>query len=186
MARLIPYTNVLQTAEAVGLRCVYPNGAAFAPAAGDWSVAGWVTGEDVTLRPQFRQRVIHQPREALGPAVARAWREQFANAAEAWIAPVHHWAAELDHGEHPQAITAALERADLDVTPLLGRRQADAVAVDDPTVLARLVNDLFDAMGKSDFALLLPPARIVVTLHHHGQAWWRCADAVVADALLQR
>lgn len=185
MTRLVPYPDVLQTAETVGLRCVYPNGAAFAPAAGEWAVAGWVTGEDATVRPHFRQRVVHRQRDQLGVAVARAWHEHFPQADEAWIAPVHHWAAELDHGEHPAELTAALEWAFVDVNALHGRRQADAIGVDNPNVLDRLVDGLFDAMGKSDFALLFPPARVVVTLHHHGQVWWRCADAAVADALLR-
>ena len=174
MPRTVEYDEVLAAATAAGLRCVYPNGAAFAPL-DDWHVAGWVSGEDATIRPTFRDRARRA--DDLPALVAAAWRTHFAQAAEAWVAPVHHWAAELEHGAG-ESVAAAFA---CDVPR--GRR-ADAVAFGSADELAVVLGRLFGAMTKADFTLLLPPCRVVVTLHHHRQVWWRCADRGVADALL--
>ena len=170
VARVVDYAEVLDAAGAVGLRCVYPNGAAFAPAEGEWAVAGWVTGGDATIRPAFRDRASLVGAADLSRLVAAACDR------EAWVAPVHHWAAELDHGEDPAAMAAALGSVGVDASRLRGRRRADAVALP-PAGVGPFVDRLFDAMGKSDFALLLPGRAVLATLHHHRQVWWRAADA---------
>jgi hypothetical protein len=182
VARVVSYADVLQAARAIGLRCVYPHGAAFAPVSGDWAVVGWVTGDDATVRPAFRDRTRTVDRRALPRRIG----EEFARiGGEAWVAPVHHWAAELDHGESRSAVEAALTLVAVDPTPLAGRREADAIALDAPAALADLVDGLLDAMSKSDFCVLFPGSPVLLTLHHHRQAWWRCRSTADADALLK-
>ena len=183
---IIPYADVLAAAEAVGLKCVYPNGAAFAPASGDWAVAGFVTGDDATMRPAFRARTRRVEQDDLAGLVARTTFAVLA-ATEAWLAPVHHWAAELDHGTDDAGGTTAdaFERIGVDVASLRGRRQADGVAFETSSHLERVLADLLPRLWKTDFTLVLPGVAAVATLHHHRQLWWRCADAGVADRLLQ-
>ena len=188
MSRVVPYSQLLHAAEAAGLRCVYPNGAAFGPVSDDWHVAGWLAGEDATVRPAFRDRVRTAPagisRLAFAPWLTTAWQDALAGPSEAWLAPVHHWAAALDHGDDRAGMDEVLRRLHADPTALAGRRQADAIVISSADDLAGALPGLFDAMGKNDFALLFPPLRVTATLHHHRQIWWRCEDAAIADALL--
>jgi hypothetical protein len=184
VARLVAYAEVLEAAEAVGLRCVYPNGAAFAPTSGDWAVAGWITGEDASVRSAFRERVRRVAPSALANEVFQAWSTYFHDADEAWIAPAHHWAAELAHGRGDGATARLLQMHSIDTTPLMTRTAADAIALSS-TELPSFLAALYDAMGKADFTLLLPGTPMVATVHHHRQCWWRTADAAVADALLR-
>ncbi len=180
--RIVAYEEVLQAAKAVGLRCVYPNGAAFSPAEA-WHVAGWVTGDDPTLRPMFKKRMRQFDADALPAMVADAC---FEVADEVWIAPVHHWAAELDHGVDEAGGTTAdvFASAGVDIDALRMRRQADAIVVPSREALASLLADLLPRLWKTDFTILLPGVPIVVTLHHHRQIWWRCRDERRADELL--
>ena len=182
--RTVGYDEVLAAAEAVGLRCVYPNGAAFAPTE-DWHVAGWVTGEDATVRPQFRDSLRRVDAATLPALVATA---AFDLAGEAWVAPVHHWAAELDHGvDAAGGSTAdAFAAAGVDVDAQSMRRQADAVVATSAAALSSLLADLLPRLWKTDFTLLLPGVAAVATLHHHRQVWWRCRDETLAAELLSR
>ena len=183
---IIPYADVLAAAEATGLQCVYPNGAAFAPAGCAWAIAGWITGPDPTLRPAARERSTVVAADALPGLLEAAWSREYP-ASAAWLAPVHHWAAELDHGADADGRTIAkvLEAAGVDVAALHGRRQADALAFAEPPALAALVSDLLPLLWKTDFTVLFPGHRATLTIHHHQQLWWRCADAALADRLLR-
>ena len=189
MSRIVPYPDVLHAAEAAGLRCVYPNGAAFGPSNGwRWAVAGWRAGDDGTIRAPLLERTILAPTDVaeggFGNWMTRAWRDVLIHNGEAWLAPVHHWAAALDHGDDRAGLEAVVKRLHVHPAALAGRRQADAVAIKSPEDLAAVLPGLFTAMGKNDFALLFPPLRVTAMLHHHRQVWWRCEEASLADALL--
>ena len=182
---IIPYADVLAAAEAVGLRCVYPNGAAFAPESDNWSIAGWITGPDPTLKPAAAERAATVSRDDLPSLLITAATREF-DGATAWLAPVHHWAAELDHGADAAGRTVAdvLAAAGANLDALRGRRQADALAFANAATLANVVAGLLPLLWKSDFTVLFPGHRVTLTVHHHGQLWWRCADANLAQRLI--
>lgn len=187
MPRLIDYPDVLTAAEAVGLRCVYPNGAAFSLRTDPTHVACWAaeTGDDATIRPLFRDRVRPVDAGALGDLCRRAWERHFPDAPEAWLAPAHHWAAELAH-HGSDALRNLVAEMGLDPHALSRRTKADALAftVDEPATFAAAVNSVFAHLSATDFTLLLPSQAVVATLHHHRQVWWQCAVPTMADALL--
>src|SRR5690606_1365552 len=101
-----------------------------------------------------RLRVTDEPLAAL---TARAWRELFPGSEEAWLAPAHHWAAELEHGEGPW-MKSLLTELGIDAERLRRRHKADALAFGAfeadrfEAALGRIVRNLW----KSDFALLFP------------------------------
>ncbi len=115
------------------------------------------------MRADFRDKASVVDPQALPTMLAKI---AFDRCDEAWLAPVHHWAAELDHGSGSTATV-------FDDPSLCGRRQADAIAFDSSEALASLAADLLPRLGKSDFTLLLPGVAAVATLHHHRQIWWR-------------
>lgn len=173
---------MLAAAEGVGLRCVYPNGAAFAPRGEAWPTVGWITGDDTTVRPAFRDMTTYVPVDTLAPKLASVCR---LFETEVWIAPVHHWAAELAHGRDDAGgnLGPLLLKHGIDPAPLMHLTQADAVAFDDATVLRAFCAELFQKMWKSDFTLLVPGVLCVATLHHHRQVWWRFRDETMRARL---
>ncbi len=184
MPRLVDYSIVVTTAQAAGLRCVYPGGAAFAPT-GAAEVVGW--GEDEpTIRPQWREALIPVSADDLAGLTRRAWRDLFA-ADEAWIAPVHHWASELEHSLGPdgQDVRPLLDAIGIDTASLAQRTRADAIAfaLDEADEFEAFLAGLLPQLWKSDFTLLLPSAGALATLHHHRQIWWRVSDHSTAARL---
>ncbi len=185
MPRLVDYAIVLKTAVTAGLRSVYPNGAAFVLNTDPAHVAGWAAGEDRTILPEMRER-LRVTDEPLAALAGRAWRDLFPESQEAWLAPVHHWAAELEHGEGPW-MKSLLTELGLDAERLRTRHKADAVGFGAweadrfEAALGRIVRNLW----KSDFALLFPGSAVYCAVHHHGQLWWQCREPGTADALLR-
>ncbi len=173
---IIDYPKLLAAAADVGLECVYPNGAAFAPKQ-PWHVAGWVTSDDTSLRPAFRDKVVRRQPEDLPQLTATASFEVL-RAQEVWLAPVHHWAAELDHGDD----AAGGSTRDLFPPELAGRTQADGLRLTAADQLHSVLAALLPRLWKTDFTLLLPSVPVVITLHHHRQIWFRCE----AEAMTQR
>lgn len=181
MAEIIAYDEVLRQAASDGLRCVYPGGAAFAPAGAEaWSIAGWITSDDTSIRPALRDRVVQTRADELPALAVRALRQLEVQAV--WLAPVHHWAAELQHGDGAW-LPAVLQSIGVQADML---KAADAVAMEtNDAALPTMLGEIFAHLWKSDFTLLLPGHRVVATVHHHRQLWWRCADAPTSDALLR-
>ncbi len=171
-------------AQAAGLRCVYPNGAAFNLNPDPRHVAGWLARDDVTILPAMRPRTRTVPAEALAGLALRAWETQFP-AGQAWLAPVHHWSVELEH-ENGQWLAPLLAELHLDAASLRARTQADALAFDrnEQGQFSQALGRILANLGKSDFCLLFPGLPVVCTIHHHHQLWWQCATPTTADALL--
>ncbi|MEL7237920.1 MAG: hypothetical protein AAGK78_03590, partial [Planctomycetota bacterium] len=173
--------EVLTSVEAVGLKCVYPGGSAFGPAGGAaWHVAGWVTGDDASMRPDLKPRTRRVEACQLGGLVKRACEDVFASPV-AWVAPVHHWATELDH-DSGDWLPAWLRGVGVQPNEL---KHADAVAMDvGDDGFAGSLDTLIQELGKTDFALLIPGSAVVGMLHHHVQVWWRTAAEDVAAKLM--
>lgn len=191
MPRLIDYPRVLKAAEAAGLRCVYPNGAAFSLRTDPAHVACWAgggaggEGGDATIRPIFRDRVRPVAAQSLGTLCRQAWERHFPAATEAWLAPAHHWAAELAH-HGSDALWTLVGEMGLDADALSRRTKADALAFgrEEREPFAAAIGQIFEHLSATDFTLLLPGQAVVASLHHHCQVWWQCAQAATADALL--
>ncbi|MEM1012139.1 MAG: hypothetical protein AAGI46_07955 [Planctomycetota bacterium] len=177
---IVPYRSVLEEAESLGLECVYPNGGSFAPVGEAWHVAGWITGDDVTVRPAFADRVRRLDVDELPAFLAGA--VEWLTTQPTWLMPVHHWAAELDHG----STSDGRSTADLFPDELAGRTVADAVVLPDARAVFELAEVLLPRLWKTDFTLMLPGVKAYALLHHHGQVWWRCADEEVATTFLRR
>lgn len=187
MPRLVDYATVFQTATANGLRCAYPNGAAFVLNTDPRHVAAWsATADDATIVPAMRPRVRRVARERMARLAACAWRELFGGAGEAWLAPAHHWAAALEHGDG-QWLAPLLAELGIDAAPLRDRTRADAVAfgASESHLFERTLEGILDNLWRSDFSMLLPGEAVVCTVHHHKQLWWQCGDANVAELLLE-
>ncbi len=177
--QIIPYADLMNEARQLGLRCVYPNGGAFSPIERPWAVAGWLTGDDATLRPDFADRVTRVDPADLGRLVGEATATLTDGVA--WLAPVHHWAAELDHGHDD----AGNSTAGLFPSTLRGRTTADAIELTTPKDVEQMVSSLMPRLWKTDFTLLFPGTRVMALLHHHRQVWWRCEEVATANGLLR-
>jgi hypothetical protein len=177
MPRLIPHDSVLPIAAQDRLRCVYHHGGAFEFVDGPTLFRGWLTRDDPTVRPELRavcrlvveSELIHR---LLGLLVAIGNR--------AMILPTSHWAHELD--AHPW-LGDALAQTGTDASVLRGLNEAAAVGFDLPgerASLDGLLRALLAGLDQSDFTLLVPGVRLMVTLHHHRQVWWRTTNPELA------
>ena len=169
------------------MRCVYPNGAAFVLDLKPSHVAGWGEASDATVLPLWRDRLVGVAAPRLPALATAAWRTLYPSAGAAWLAPVHHWAADLEHGDGRVGAwlrdVAGIEAA----APLQRRSRADALsfAPDEQAAFEAALGGLLSALGKSDFALLLPGEAVACTVHHHGQLWWQCDVPDRATSLIE-
>ena len=187
MPSIVDYDTVLATAEAAGFRCGYPFGSVFVLAGEGMTpgrVACWSAGDDATVRPRWRPTMRPVAAERLAPLAARVWREA---GGDVWLAPVHSWASELQHGDGDWLEPLLIDLG-LDPTPLRPRTKADALAFSpgEADAFERALATILDKLWLSDFALLLPgaPRGVFCTVHHHKQLWWQCVDASDAKRLL--
>lgn len=186
MPRIVDYDEVLTTAEAAGFRCGYPYGSAFVlrDEMTPPRVACWSAGEDATVRPIWKPTMRPVPQDRLAPLAVQAW-QQFGGG-DVWLAPVHSWASELQHGDGDWLEPLLLDIG-IDPIPLRPRTKADALAFspDEADVFERTLSTVLDKLWKSDFALLLPaaPRGLFCTVHHHKQLWWQCVDQADAARL---
>ena len=185
MAGVIDYPDVLKQAETLGLRCVYYNTGAFGFQNREQpEVVCWMGPDDPTIRPEFAAAAVRVPEPYptnLAERFARAWPALIVG--EAWVMPKSHWAFELDHGNGPW-LAPALSAAGVDPQILRGRTDGSAVAFDagDPACPA-LLEVLLTHLNTSDFAVLFPKHRHLVTVHHHQQLWWQTPDTTLAQRL---
>ena len=184
---VIPYPQVLDAIRDIGVRCVYPNGGAFAVAdAGRAQSVGWVGPDDPTIRPEARglARRVPPPYESnLARLLVRAWRE-VAPTSVAWLMPASHWAYELRFGSGawlPDVLTSI----GIDHQPLESSSQANAIEFlpEEASALEHVARRLLESLAGSDFSVLLPPRAVVGRLHHHKQVWWTTSEDGVIEAL---
>ena len=185
MARVVDYPLVLARAELLGLRQAYYNAGAFAyPPDEAVRVVGWVGPDDPTVRVDRGFTLVPTP-EPYAANLARRLGEIWPAVVggEAWVMPKSHWSFELGHG-NGDWLAPALAAAGVDPDALRPRTDGSAVAFapGDPAVLV-LVEALLDGLKMSDFAVLFPDHRHLVTVHHHRQLWWQTPDASLADRL---
>jgi hypothetical protein len=191
MPQIIEYATVLSRMQAMGLQCVYYNGGSFGfPPGEDVKIVGWLQGEDPTIRPGLGATVmVPLPVENLGLMLTEVWWECLPG--PAWVLPKAHWSFELGHGNGPW-LRETLEAIGIDPAALESR--TDAAAIELPQTrdadgdfdnydLGFLAGVLVEELKASDFAVLFPGHRHLVTLHHHQQIWWQTTDAAFAQRL---
>ena len=179
MPRVVPYSEVTDTAAALGLRSLYHNSGAFGfPPDVAVRHVGWVGPPDASIRPAALAFARHIPpayEPNLAALAARAWRERLPG--PVWVLPKSHWAFELDFGSAGW-MPAALRDAGVDPHALEGRNDGSAIEFlpTDETAFTPFVQRLLTDLSASDFALLFPARPVVCTLHHHKQIWWTTPD----------
>ena len=185
--RVIDYATVLDEAQRIGLRYVYPNGGAFAFVdAGRARSIGWVGPDDPTIRPEAREltRQVPPPYEPnLARLLVRAWCD-VAPASRAWVMPASHWAYELQFGSGAW-LPPLLAETGIDPKPLASRSRADAIefSADEVEPFENLARQLLHSLEESDFTVLFPPHALVCTLHHHKQLWWTTTEDGLIETL---
>jgi len=182
--RVIDYAEVLKQAASDGLRCVYPNSGAFAPA-GKHEIVGWLGAADATIRADLAARAVKCPPpypQNLAGWFRRVWEPMNR---PAWLLPKSHWAYELGHA-HQDWLIDRLTSLGVNVAELAQHTDAPALAFEagEAGVLTDLISLLLEHLKTSDYAILLPGLSVVVTLHHHQQLWWQSGDADVNDLLV--
>lgn len=185
MARIVDYPEVLTLAGSLGLRCVYFNTGSFAFGPGaSQHIVGWLGPEDATIRPAMLANCAHVPPpfpQNLATALRATWPGVIDG--EAWLMPKSHWAFELDHGNGPW-LAPALTAAGIDAETLRPRTDAAAIVFQPGEAsIFPLIEILLENLKQSDFAILFPKSRALLTLHHHQQLWWQVADQQLAESL---
>ncbi len=183
MAKIIDYSEVLDTLTTTGLRCVYPHSGAFGlPRGAIMHALGWIGMDDESIRPELLQhaRRIEPPYEqTLANMVCHAWKHAFPG--RVWVMPASHWAFELQFGG-ADWIPGMLALAGVDADLLRPRTDGSALEFDDEEQLKSVIACLFENMVGSDFTVAFPGTPIVGMLHHHKQVWWQTSD----ESLLKR
>ena len=183
VARVVDYADVCKQAETLGLVSAYYNTGAFTfPAGESVHIVGWVGGADSTIRPGLTTVSVEAPVAVnLVNRLMTLWPEVIDG--PAWVMPKSHWAFELDHGNGAwlgPALTA------VGVDPEILRPRTDGTAIEfdpgDPAT-GGLLETLLTRLTASDFAVLFPRHRHLVTVHHHVQLWWQTPDAELVHRL---
>ncbi|MDB5325511.1 MAG: hypothetical protein JWM57_1080 [Phycisphaerales bacterium] len=185
MARIVDYADVLRQVEILGLRCVYYNtGALGFPAGETPHIAGWLGPDDPTIRPEMAANSVRVPLpypKNLAEKLGNVWPAVIDG--EAWLMPKSHWAFELDHGNGPW-LAPALRAVGIDPEMLRPRTTGDAIAfTPGEDGLSGLVETLLQNLNTSDFSVLFPRHRLLLTIHHHQQLWWQAAEQETAQKL---
>jgi hypothetical protein len=185
VARVVDYADVLKQVERLGLRCVYYNtGALGFPADEPQHIVGWLGPVDATIRPAMLAHAQHvEPPfpQNLAAALKAKWPSVIDG--EAWLMPKSHWAFELDHGNGPW-LTPALTAIGVDAENLRPRTDAAAIVFQPGEAgIFPLIERLLENLKQSDFAILFPDHRTLLTIHHHQQLWWQMADVELAGRL---
>ncbi len=188
MAWIIDYPQVLERARELKFRCVYFNSGAFAHEDADKvRIVGWLGPADATIRLDLPATLISVPEpyeEKLADRLLSIWPIKLDG--PAWLLPKSHWSFELDHGNRdwmPQLI----EEIGIDPGHLLSRTNAAAIQfeVADAPLLHIAVQKLLTNLQSSDFAIIFPRHRHLVTIHHHKQIWWQTVDEKFAEMLVK-
>ncbi|MGN6724951.1 MAG: hypothetical protein ACTHLZ_03460 [Tepidisphaeraceae bacterium] len=185
MPRVVDYAQVLEQARQSNLLSAYYNSGSFKFPNGDSvQIVGWLGPDDPTIRPDLPAQLVRVdvPYEKhLTDKLINAWQRI---AAPAWVMPKSHWAFELDHG-NGRWMAPALSAIGIDPETLRHRTDGSAVAfLPGEAGLAGLVQTLLMNLVSSDFAILFPGQRHLVTIHHHKQLWWQTPDAHFAGTLV--
>ena len=200
MPRIVDYATVLATLAADGLRCVYPNGGAFAFAdPTQIRHVGLLIDDDPTLRPEARawtKRVSPPTVATLANHLIATWigstdtetetsdprlphrRSDLADKpTPLWIFPKSHWAHELHHGAGDW-LRDALVALPIDVNDLANRTTADAVVFESTEAEAArsFIAALLTHLIGSDFSAAFPGHAAYCSIHHHRQLWWSIRD----------
>ena len=148
-------------------------------------IVGWLGPDDPTIRPGlpavlWRFAPPFEPN--LAAAACRFWQTQVS--AQAWLLPASHWAYELDFGS-ADWMAEMLRGIGIDPEALRHRTNAAAIAFDLQEIdsLGASLTTLLLRLTASDFTLLCPDRRLIVTLHHHKQLWWQTDDPSLASVL---
>jgi hypothetical protein len=185
VARIVDYARALAVTQTLGLRCAYYNAGAFAFGPGETvHVVGWLGPPDPTVHTGRGFVLVPTPAPYpanLAARLGRVWPDVVGG--EAWVMPKAHWSFELGHG-NGDWLAPALDACGVDPDALRPRTDGSAIAFDpgDPAALA-LIRALLTDLKASDFAVLFPAHRHLVTLHHHQQIWWQTPDADLAERL---
>ena len=176
VARIVDYADVCKRADTLGLISAYYNTGAFTFPAGETvHIVGWVGGVDSTIRPGLATVAVGEPVAAnLVKRLMAMWPGEIDG--PAWVMPKSHWAFELDHGNGGWLGPAL---AAVGVDPELLRPLTDGAAIEfEPgdAAISGLLETLLTHLTASDFAILFPRHRHLVTVHHHVQLWWQTAD----------
>lgn len=187
MPRIIDYSQVIDRAIGkLGLVSAYYNSGAFTYPRGEAvEIVGWIGPDDPTIHEALRPSIarITAPYEAnLASSLERVWGDHIHG--EAWVLPKAHWSFELEHG-HGGWMRSALQDVGVDPASLEGLTNAPAIAFDrvEQGAFVRFVTSLLTCLVNSDFAVIFPDHRHLVTLHHHKQVWWQTPDAPFAQML---
>ena len=185
VARIVDYAEVLQQVDTLGLTSAYYNTGAFTFPAGETvHIVGWTGGTDSTIRPGLATVSVEEPVAAnLVKRLMTLWPRVIDG--PAWVMPKSHWAFELDHGNGAW-LGPALAAAGID--PQLLRPRTDGAAIEfeagDPAI-GGLLETLLTHLTASDFAILFPRHRHLITVHHHVQLWWQTTDGARVEPLLR-
>jgi len=185
---IIDYPLVLDQMREQGFKCLYFNSGAFGFAdVVREHVAGWIGGDDPSIRDEARAAavVIAPPiEENLAALFVRAWNEL--SPGSIWLMPKTHWSHELEHGSRAW-MPAVLERVGVDPGQLAHRTNAAAIEFtqDESAAVNLLVERFLSALAGSDFMIAFPRRPLLCTLHHHKQLWWQTAEEPLAQRLRQ-
>ncbi len=187
MPRIVDYPQVIEHATArLGFASAYFNSGAFTyPRDAAIEIVGWVGPDDPSIRVELQPALVRAPRPyeaSLSRALTSAWLDHLSG--DAWVMPKAHWSFELDHGNGGW-LPEALRDAGVDPVSLHGLTSAAAVAFapGEAEAFESLAQRLLKHLVTSDFAVLFPDYRHLVTLHHHKQVWWQTPDAQLARTL---
>jgi hypothetical protein len=178
--RIVEYPEVVAEADRLGLRSLYPNSGAFGfPPAVGAQHAGWIGGEDPSLRPAARELAVLVPppvEATLSRLAVQTWGELLPG--ELWLMPKAHWAYELDFGSAAW-MPQLLQSNGIAPDELIHRHDGTAVAFTslEENAFAAIAEGLLTHLLGSDFQLMFPTKPVVCTLHHHKQIWWSSPDA---------
>lgn len=186
MPWIIDYPIVLDRMRELKLRSVYFNSGAFGFAVGEGvQIVGWLGPDDPTIRPDLPAKLIRvaEPYESsLSRKLCQTWAKSLDG--PAWLMPAAHWAYELDFG-HGNWLGPLLESIDIDPGLLQDRPNGSAIefASKDREKFERVIESLLLHLTASDFKIVFPHHRHLVTIHHHKQIWWQTTDETLAQRL---
>ena len=185
MAAVVDYAQVLEQAQQLNLKSAYYNSGSFQYPKGERvNIVGWLGPDDPTIRTDLPATLVRVPppyERNLSDRLDRMWREHLPG--PAWVMPKSHWAFELDHGNGGW-MEMALHTAGIEPATLRSRTDGSAIEfLLADTGFVGFVQTLLVNLVTSDFSVLFPGYRQLVTIHHHKQLWWETPDADFAETL---
>lgn len=186
MPQIIDYSLVCDQMREQGFQSLYYNSGAFGfPKDVTTHIRGWIGEADSTLRESARPFIRNIPAPYVANMVsrlARIWRENLPGVV--WVLPMSHWSYELDFGSRDW-LPLVLQQIQIDTATLIHRNNGAAIAfsTDEVDAFILLITSLLENLQASDFAVFLPNHPVMITLHHHKQIWWVCADQALSEII---